>query len=31
MLCMEPRAIEALGWGFVGWVYAEVETSASLL
>ena len=30
MLCIEPRAIEALGWGFVGWAYAGVETSASL-
>jgi hypothetical protein len=31
MMGIEPRAIEALGWGFVGWAYAEVETSASLL
>jgi hypothetical protein len=30
VLCIEPRAIEALGWSFMGWAYAEVETSASL-
>jgi hypothetical protein len=30
MRCVMPRAIEALGWGFVGWVYAGVKTPASL-